>query len=232
MKNRTPNRCLIAAFMLALVAQTSLWCAQQDNGFTYQGRLHENGQPPDGDFDLTFSLWDGPAGNQNSIQVGPKLTNAPVTVDKGVFAVTVDFGPGVFTGSQRWLEIGVRAVGNVQPHTILAPRQPIKAVPFALYALTPAGPAGPQGLPGTTTADGLTSGTLADERLSANVALLHGTNVFSGTNNFAGIVVLTNANNQAAGAFSGNGAGLTNLTVSAGNVTGTLTAGQIPNLDA
>ena len=80
----------------------------------------------------------------------------------------------------------------------------------------------------------LTTGTVADARLSANVALLNGTNAFTGTNRFASVTLATNANNQFAGTFggefTGNGAGLTNLPPAALN--GTLTAAQIPVLDA
>ena len=76
----------------------------------------------------------------------------------------------------------------------------------------------------------LTTGTVADTRLSANVALLNGTNAFTGTNNFAGVTVATNANNQFAGVFTGDGAGLTNLPAAV--FSGTLTAAQIPALDA
>jgi hypothetical protein len=57
----------------------------------------------------------------------------------------------------------------------------------------------------------LISGTIADARLSTNVVLLNATNVFTGTNRFAGVVIATNGNNQFAGSFTGNGGGLTNL---------------------
>ena len=55
------------------------------------------------------------------------------------------------------------------------------------------------------------SGSVLDSQLSANVPMLNGTNVFTGTNNFAGVVIATNVNNQ----FTGNGAGLTNVPASA-----------------
>ena len=44
-------------------------------------------------------------------------------------------------------------------------------------------------------------GTIPDARLSTNVALLNGTNLFRGTNTFSGVVIATNLNNQLAGAF-------------------------------
>jgi hypothetical protein len=84
------------------------------------------------------------------------------------------------------------------------------------------------------------SGTLADARLSTNVALLGGTNVFTGTNRFAGVILATNLSNQVSGTFTGNGLALTNLngtnlqdgTITAAKIGGTLNAAQIPNLDA
>ncbi|MGD1084350.1 MAG: hypothetical protein ABSA47_06290, partial [Verrucomicrobiota bacterium] len=65
----------------------------------------------------------------------------------------------------------------------------------------------------------IASGTLADQLLSTNAAFLDGTNYFSGTNNFAGPVVLTNTANQFSGLFSGTVVGglTTNDLVSASN---------------
>jgi hypothetical protein len=54
-------------------------------------------------------------------------------------------------------------------------------------------------------------GNVADAQLSTNIARLNGTNNFTGTNIFAGVVIATNVNNLIAGIFTGNGGGLTNL---------------------
>ena len=62
----------------------------------------------------------------------------------------------------------------------------------------------------------ITSGTISDSRLSTNVALLNGTNVFTSTNRFSGVLIATNANNQ----LAGNGFSLTNLNST--NLTGTI----------
>ena len=79
----------------------------------------------------------------------------------------------------------------------------------------------------------LSAGTLPEARLSANVALLNGSQVFTGPNRFAAPAVLTNLANIVAGAFtgsfSGNGTGLTNLTVSISNLVGTLPLAQLPS---
>ena len=73
----------------------------------------------------------------------------------------------------------------------------------------------------------ITSGTLADARLSANVALLNTNQTFTGSNSFAGVVTATNVANTFVGAFTGNGGGLTNL--NAAQLTGTLALGQLPS---
>ena len=49
---------------------------------------------------------------------------------------------------------------------------------------------------------------------STNNALLNGTNTFTGTNNFTGTVLITNA----ASTISGNGAGLTNISIPNNNI--------------
>jgi len=38
---------------------------------------------------------------------GPTLAADPVPVSGGLFTFPLDFGAGVFDGSERWLEIGV-----------------------------------------------------------------------------------------------------------------------------
>lgn len=73
----------------------------------------------------------------------------------------------------------------------------------------------------------LTAGTLADTRLSANVALLNANQAFTGSNRFAGVVMLTNAANTFAGAFTGNAAGLTNL--DATDLSGTVPLARLPS---
>ena len=61
-----------------------------------------------------------------------------------------------------------------------------------------------------TTAANL-SGNVSDTQLSANIARLNGTNVFTGINNFAAAIILTNPANTLVGTHSGDGTGLSNL---------------------
>src|SRR4051812_49281595 len=122
---------LFKFFLLCLLLLGPAMCAwSQGTAFTYQGRLIDNGSPASGDYDLSFSIFDDPtAGNQ----VGDSLTNAPTSVSNGLFTVILDFGAGVFDGSQRWLEIAVSEAG-ADDFAVLTPRQPLTPTPYAIRA--------------------------------------------------------------------------------------------------
>jgi hypothetical protein len=66
------------------------------------------------------------------VGIGVILPN--VTVQDGLFTVTLDFGAAAFNGEARWLQIGVRPA-DTGSYTNLTPRQPITPAPYALYAL-------------------------------------------------------------------------------------------------
>jgi len=106
--------------------------APMGTAFTYEGRLTYNGNPAEGLFDFTFSVFDAP-------EAGTDLSGRPasadaVSVSNGVFSVTLDFGGDVFNSEARFLEIGVRPNGSADPYTILAPRQELTPTPYALHA--------------------------------------------------------------------------------------------------
>ena len=96
----------------------------QGTAFTYQGMLHEDGNPASGSYDLAFSVWTAASGPG---QVGSTLTNAGTAVSNGLFVVTLDFGGTVFNGQPRWLQIAAPAKGG--GFTNLNPRQPLTATP-------------------------------------------------------------------------------------------------------
>lgn len=102
----------------------------QGTAFTYQGKLTEGGQPANGIHDFRFAVYDAASGG--SAVAGP-ITNSAVGVTNGLFTTTLDFGPDVFTGDARWLEIGVRTNG-AGLFTVLSPHQPLTPSPYALYA--------------------------------------------------------------------------------------------------
>jgi len=101
------------------------------NVITYQGKLDKNGVPLTGSCNLIFMLQDAAMGGAQ-IGVTVTLSNHPVT--NGFFTASLDFGAGAFNGQARWLEIQVQGPGDPS-FTVLAPRQPITAAPYALYAL-------------------------------------------------------------------------------------------------
>ncbi len=117
-------------YAACLLVSSVLTAISQGTAFTYQGRLTDNGATPAGNYDLRFAIYDAPfAGGV----VGGTLTNSAVPVNNGLFAVTLDFGTGIFTGADRWLEIGVRTNGN-SAFTTLSPRQKLTATPYAITA--------------------------------------------------------------------------------------------------
>lgn len=96
--------------------------AQTDTTFTYQGSLTEAGEPADGSYNLDFSLWDALSGGN---QVGSTIEFNGLAVTDGLFTVELDYGAGVFDGTQLWLEISVDG-------TELAPRQPLTSAPHSI----------------------------------------------------------------------------------------------------
>lgn len=98
---------------------------------TYQGRLLDGGNPADGEYDVRFILYDADAGG---VQAGVTVTKENVAVANGLFSTQLDFGPGVFTGQGRWLEVAVRPGASGGSFIVLSPRQPVSANPYALYS--------------------------------------------------------------------------------------------------
>jgi photosystem II stability/assembly factor-like uncharacterized protein len=170
------------------------FAAAQGTAFTYQGRLIDGTNSANGSYDLSFTLYDdATAGN-----VLGSVTNYATAVSNGLFSVTLDFGPGVFTGaSSNWLDIAVATNGG-SVFTELTPRQQVLPVPYAIRAASAAvaDTALTAASAGTVYATNIT-GTIGDAQLSTNVALLNGNPTFAGT--------------VTANSFAGSGAGLTNV---------------------
>lgn len=190
--------------VLALSAVSTL-ATPLGPAFNYQGRLSDGTNVANGSYDLKFSLYDAlTIGGQ----VGNSLTNPATGVTNGLFTISLDFGSSAFNGNARWLLVEVRTNGG-GAFMPLSPRQAVLATPYAWYAtnagtaitlsgvLPSASLAGPysQALTlnnaanqlsgngsGLTSlnASQLTSGTVPDGRLSANVALRSGGNAFTG----------------------------------------------------
>lgn len=114
--------------ILGLFAGTNLIHAQ-GTAFTYQGRLQSGTNVANGKYDVAFSLFTASSGGVAS--AGP-VTNAAVGVTNGLFSTVVNFG-NVFTGGSNWLEIAV-STNAANAFSILAPRQQLTPVPYAIYA--------------------------------------------------------------------------------------------------
>ena len=130
MKTLPPPLILLIALSL-LTSQAS--AALLGTAFTYQGRLTDGTNVASGLYDLRLALYDALA--DGNLVAGP-LTNSPIGVTNGLFTLALDFGTSSFKGDARWLEIGVRTNGSAEDFTLLAPRQELAPVPYALQALS------------------------------------------------------------------------------------------------
>jgi hypothetical protein len=127
MKNVFARLALAAAFGgLILSIQPVL---AQGTAFTYQGRLDNGTNPVNGNYDLTFALYNA---STSGAQAGSTLTNLDVGVTNGLFILREDFG-AQFNGMAYWLQIGVRTNGSTT-FTPLSPRQELTPTPYAIYA--------------------------------------------------------------------------------------------------
>ncbi len=186
----TYSRLLLAALVMT-TASFSRPLLAQGTMFTYQGRLNDNGQPATGSYDLTFSLFNVSTGG--SVVAGPLATNA-FAISNGVFSVGLDFGSGVFNGTNYWLQISVRT-NNGSSFIMLSPRRRLMPSPYAIFAEG----ANAAGLSGTIPPSVL-NGTYGNPMTLSNTA-----NSFSG--NGSGLTSLKAANINAGTAgisISGN----------------------------
>jgi hypothetical protein len=112
--------------------------APMGTSFTYQGYLEDGGNSANGQYDLSFALFDAATvGNL----IGSVVTFGGEEVKDGVFTVVLDFGAAAFSGDARWLEIGARPYDSrpihpFVPYTTLAPRQQVRPSPYAMHAQT------------------------------------------------------------------------------------------------
>ena len=137
------------ALFSVIVASLCIACGQT-TAFTYQGRLVDGGNAANGVFALQFAVYDTPT---NGTLLGGTLTITNNAVTNGLLTATVDFGGGIFTGPDRWLQISVRPDGSTNAFTILLPRQALTPTPYAIYAAL---------------AGGVPNGTISNTQLAPN----------------------------------------------------------------
>ena len=102
----------------------------QGTAFSYQGHLLDNAAPANGNYDLKFAVFDAAAAGA---QLGPDVALNNIPVANGQFSVPLDFGPAVFTGGARWLEISLRPAG-VGEYTKIDARLALLPTPYAMFA--------------------------------------------------------------------------------------------------
>ena len=98
--------------------------------FTYQGQLTDASLPANGAYDFEFKLFD-------VLTAGAPIASTVVndlTVAAGLFTTKLDFGATSFTGSARFLEIGVRPGASTGAYTLLGARQELTPAPNAIFS--------------------------------------------------------------------------------------------------
>lgn len=117
----------VTIIVIVLIAlPTTARAAPLGTGFTYQGELNQLGSPANGNFQMTFQLFDDAAAG---MQQGPTVGPIGVGVVDGIFTLELDFGLEPFDGTQLWLDITVD--GNT-----LTPRQKLTASPYSLATIS------------------------------------------------------------------------------------------------
>lgn len=174
--------CSRAAFCVVMVIlATAAHAFALPGAFTYQGRLEDAGAPAIGLYDVQFRLKSAVTGG---FTIGSPVVLEDVSVQDGLFTVTLnannEFENGAFEafdGNPRWLEIWVRRGDLTGSHTILSPRQPVTAAP---YALTAGALAVPTSAVGDTDADLFVPSGLLSITQNGTAAAILATNTVGG----------------------------------------------------
>jgi lysophospholipase L1-like esterase len=188
----------IALAILAILQLPLATLHAQGTAFTYQGRLNAGNTPANGTYNLTFTLY---ATNAGGASLAGPVTNLATAVSNGLFTTTIDFG-NVFTGLASWLEIGVQTNGATN-FTILAPRQPVTPVPYAITASNVTGPLAITQLPAAVVTNGAIGLNLTGS-FSGNGAGLTNLNAASVTGTFTSLSVGSNFSVSASGNVTAN----------------------------
>ena len=132
MPRNVVGRFVMVAVIAAWSSQPSALLVQTPvaAGFTYQGRLTDGDAPARGLYDFEFTLYDA---LKDGTQFGPRVTQNDIEVTNGLFTVILDFG-AVFSGTKRWLQIGVRPAASDGEYVVLKPRQELTPAPDSLFS--------------------------------------------------------------------------------------------------
>lgn len=134
---KTPLRnCFVALTLVALCTfnfQPSTAHAQGTTAFTFQGQLNVSSGPATGAYDMTFAIYDANVGG--NLIAGP-ITNSAVAVSNGLFTVALNFGAGVFTGTNYWVQMAVSPAG-AGTFITLVPNQQLTPAPYSISLMAP-----------------------------------------------------------------------------------------------
>ncbi len=124
---KTSRSSSLIAVIVLVAAAGSAWAGFINpigEQISYQGRLDQGGQAFNGTVPMVFRVWPEESGGAST----PFEIELNVDVANGLFQVELDFG-NTFGSEAKWLEVEVNG-------QVLSPRQPIRAVPLALHALS------------------------------------------------------------------------------------------------
>ncbi|HQU84886.1 MAG TPA: hypothetical protein PKY59_17235 [Pyrinomonadaceae bacterium] len=136
----------------------------------YQGRLSNANAAANGNYNLTFKFYETETGG-TAFPKTIALTDVPVT--NGLFSVRLDVA-SIFQNNFKinFFEITVQKSDLSDPPTVLAPRQPINAVPYALNAKSVSG--GTVQIPQA----GSTAASDCDEKTEVGKMFISGVNLY------------------------------------------------------
>ena len=152
------SKSLLHLLVLLIVGSTTTFGL--GTAFIYHGALRSSSEASNGRYDLRFTLHTNAS---SGLPIGSTITNMNIAVSNGVFSTEVDFGPGVFDGTEYWLEIGVRTNDNSLAFTTLTPRQKLTPSPYASYA--------PNAGMATTASSVVSNGVRGDSIQNGSIAL-------------------------------------------------------------
>ena len=124
------NKLKLHLLFLALLSAGPL-AYGQGTAFTVQGRLNSSGAAANGGYEMRFTTYAVQSGGQ---PVATFIPPSPISVADGLFNAKVDFGGGVFNGTNRWMEISVRPAGD-PTFTVLSNRIELTSSPYAVRSL-------------------------------------------------------------------------------------------------
>ncbi len=121
------------AFALTVVAilATTMAVADPGTAFTYQAQIEDGGTPVTGTISGRYALFDAETGGS---QVGSTLTPSDVIITDGLLIQELDFGPGIFDGTELFLQVEIDTDGGADSFVLLGDRTKVAPTPYSIYA--------------------------------------------------------------------------------------------------